>query len=360
MDFIVALPESDGYDKIWVIVDRLTKMAHFIPLTSGDPSPVSELAKAFAKEIWRLHGLPSKILSDRDSQFTSRFWNELMSHLGVTLKLSTAFRPQTDGQTEIVNQILEQCLRHFCSYQQDDWAELLPFAEYALNTATSKVTKCHHFLQIMVFNLRRNGHAPRRVQNGQTQEAKYYCLVGRQSGRTYGQTLRLPQKKNARYYDRKVMTPPDFKVGDLVMIVARNMKTKRPCKKLDHKKIGPVKILKNIGIRAFRVELPTTIEVHNVIHVSLLEPYRKSKFPGRHQPPPPPEEVEGEENLDVESVANSRYNKKRKRVEYLDFWKGFPLEQANWEPWESLEGTVKEAIQSFHKSNPKLPKDKRG
>jgi hypothetical protein len=81
------------------------------------------------------------------------------------------------------------------------------------------------------------------------------------------------------------MTPPDFKVGDLVMIDARNMKTKRLSKKLDHKKIGPVKILKKIGTRAFRVELPTTIEVHNVFHVSLLEPYRKSKVPGRHQPP---------------------------------------------------------------------------
>jgi hypothetical protein len=103
-------------------------------------------------------------------------------------------------------------------------------------------------------------------------------------GRTYGQTFKTAQEKNARYYDRKVMTPPDFKVGDLVMIDARNMKTKRPSKKLDHKKIGPVKILKKIGTRAFRVELPTTIEVHNVFHVSLLEPYRKSKVPGRHQP----------------------------------------------------------------------------
>jgi hypothetical protein len=107
------------------------------------------------------------------------------------------------------------------------------------------------------------------------------------------------------------------------------------------------------------MELPTTIEVHNVFHVSLLEPYRKSKVPGRHQPSPPPEEVEGEENWEVESVANSCYNKKRKRVEYLVFWKGFPPEQASWEPWESLEGTAEEAIQSFHKSNPKLQKDKR-
>jgi hypothetical protein len=111
MDFIVALSEADGYDKIWVIVDRLTKMAHFIPLTSGDPSPVSELAKAFAKEIWRLHGLSSETLSDRESQFTSRVWNGLMSHLGVKLKLSTAFRPQTDGQTEIVGAVFTALLQ---------------------------------------------------------------------------------------------------------------------------------------------------------------------------------------------------------------------------------------------------------
>jgi hypothetical protein len=83
MDFIVALPESEGYDKIWVIVDRLTKMAHFIPLKSGSQSPVTELAKAFAKEVWRLHGLPSEILSDRDTQFTSGFWTELMVHLDI-------------------------------------------------------------------------------------------------------------------------------------------------------------------------------------------------------------------------------------------------------------------------------------
>jgi hypothetical protein len=134
--------------------------------------------------------------------------------------------------------------------------------------------------------------------------------------------IKTAQGKNARYYDRKVMTPPDFKVGDLVMIDARNMKTKRPSKRLDHKKICPVKLLKKIGTRAFSVELPTTIEVHNVFHVSLLEPYRKSKVAGHHQPPPPTEEVEEEQNWEVESVANSRYNKKRKRVEYLVFLEG--------------------------------------
>jgi hypothetical protein len=191
------------------------------------------------------------------------------------------------------------------------------------------------------------------VRNGHTQQARYYCLVGEDRRAN----IQVALEKNARYYDRKVTTPPDFMVGDLVTIDVRNMKTKRPSKKLNHTKIGPVKILKKIGTRAFRMVLPTAIEVHNVFHVSLLEPYHKLGIPGCHQPPPPPEEVEGEENWEVEFVANSRYNKKKKRVEYLVFWKGYPPQQASWEPSKSLEGTAEEAIQSFHKLNPKFPRD---
>jgi hypothetical protein len=162
-----------------------------------------------------------------------------------------------------------------------------------------------------------------------------------------------------RLTDRKVMEPPAFKVGDLVMIDARNLKTQRPSKKLDHKKIGPVKILKKIGTRAYRVELPPTIKVHNVFHVSLMEPYRTSKFPNRRQSPPPSEEVEGEASWEVESVADSRYHKGRKRVEYLVFWKGYPPEQASWEPWKSLEGTAEESLKKFHKESPSKPRHKR-
>jgi hypothetical protein len=145
MDFITTLPESDGYTQIWVIVDRLTKMAHFIPLKTKEESPVRDLAVIFAKEIWRLHGLPSDIVSDRDTRFTSHFWQELMKHLGTHLSMSTAFHPQADGQTERINAILEQYLRHFCGFQQDDWAELLPLAEHAYNTAVSETTKMSPF-----------------------------------------------------------------------------------------------------------------------------------------------------------------------------------------------------------------------
>jgi hypothetical protein len=109
MDFIVGLPESSGFTKIWVIVDRFSKMAHYIPLPTLNKT--EDLAKLFLKEVWRLHGLPDDIVSDRDSRFISHFWQSLMSLLNVKLKMSTSFHPQTDGQTERVNQTLEHYLR---------------------------------------------------------------------------------------------------------------------------------------------------------------------------------------------------------------------------------------------------------
>jgi hypothetical protein len=132
----------------------------------------------------------------------------------------------------------------------------------------------------------------------------------------------------AKWYNAKAQEQPKFKVGDKVMIDARNFKTKRPSKKLDHKKIGPVRIVKLIGKRAVRVELPTSMKQHNVFNVTSLEHYRESRIPGRRQEPPPPDEIEGEKFWVVEGIAKSRLNKREKRVEYLVFWKGYPPEEA--------------------------------
>jgi len=143
MDFIVRLPKSEGYTKIWVIVDRFSKMAHFIPLKTEEH--IKELALIFVKKIWRLHGLTETIISDRDTRFTSKFGMSLMQLLQVKLNVSTAFHPETDGQTERVNQTLEQYLRSYCSYQQDDWVSLLPYAEHAYNILLSESTKASPF-----------------------------------------------------------------------------------------------------------------------------------------------------------------------------------------------------------------------
>jgi len=118
-------------------------MAHFIALETKEH--IKELALTFVKEIWRLHGLPESIFSDGDTQFMSKFWTRLMQVLQVKLTMSTAYHPESDGQTERVNQTLEQYMRSYCTYQQDDWVLLLPLAGHTYNTSTSESTKATTF-----------------------------------------------------------------------------------------------------------------------------------------------------------------------------------------------------------------------
>jgi len=134
MDFITELPVSEDCDQLWVVIDRFTKMAHFVPLREKG---AADLAKIFAREIWRFHGLPTDIVSDRDSRFTSEVWQELLKKLGIRPRMSTAFHPQTDGQTERLNQTIEAYLRNFVNHEQDDWVRLLPMAEFAYNNSVT-------------------------------------------------------------------------------------------------------------------------------------------------------------------------------------------------------------------------------
>jgi len=142
MDCITDLPNAKGYNQCWVVVDRFTNMAHFIPLKNRK---AKELAGIFVCEIWRLHGLPKRIVSDRDTVLTSSFWQEVIRLSEVALDKSSAYHPQTDGQTELVNQVLEHYLRTYCTWDQDNWVELLPFAEFCYNNTVHSATKLTPF-----------------------------------------------------------------------------------------------------------------------------------------------------------------------------------------------------------------------
>jgi len=113
-------------------------MAHFIPLKNRK---AKDLALIFVKEVWRMHGLPKRVISDRDTVFMSSIWGEVMRLLEVQLDKLSAYHPQTDGQTELINQILENCLRTYCMWNQDDWVDLLPFAEFSYNNTVHTATK---------------------------------------------------------------------------------------------------------------------------------------------------------------------------------------------------------------------------
>ena len=136
---IIDLPRPQVYTCILVIVDLFTKMAHFVPCSKPPTAP--ETAQLYLQYVLRLHGLLTHLISDRGSQFTSRFWQALHTSLGIQVHLSSAYHPQTDGETECINATLEQYLRCYTCYQQDDWATLPPLAEFAYNNTIHLFTK---------------------------------------------------------------------------------------------------------------------------------------------------------------------------------------------------------------------------
>ncbi len=150
MDFITDLPPSHGFDTLLVVVDQLSKQAHFVPTIRSLDAP--GLAQLYLSAIFKLHGLPSSIVSNRDPLFTSLFWDSLTSQLGIQLKLSMAYHPQMDGQTEHVNQCIEQYLWNFCSYQQDDWVDWLGIAEFHYNNLVHESTHVSPFFANYSFN----------------------------------------------------------------------------------------------------------------------------------------------------------------------------------------------------------------
>ena len=373
MDFIVGLPESSGHTKIWVVVYRFSKMAHFIPLSTN--TPIKEIANIFLSEIWCLHGLPNSVVSDRDSCFQSKFWLCVMELLDIDGRMSTAFHPQSDGQTERVNQILEQYLRSYCSYQQDVWAELLPLAEHAYNSAASESTKVSPFEANYGFSPRTNWLETKKTKQINTAGSDLY-----EGWTSVWQEMRVnlerAQARQRKWYDKKHLPAPEYntledvaagraKFADKVMLNRHNVKTKRPTEKLDHKYFGPFVIKRKVGQRAYELELPPRMASHPVLYVGLLEPYRESADPTRKQDPLVPDEVDDQPSYVVEEIVDSRWYglngaKFPKRfVQYMVVWAGYGPEENSWELYEVLEGTAEKALKDNHSKYSRSPRDPR-
>jgi hypothetical protein len=237
MDFITDLPESEGCRTIWVVVDCFTKMAHFVGLKEKTAAAV---ARQFVNHIWKLHGLPDNIVSDCDTAFTSKFWKEVMSFLGIKQRMSTAFHPHTDGQTERVNQVLEAYLREYCSYEQDDWMQLLPLAEYAYNNSFSTATGLSPFYANYGYHPRTNWPTAEAPRNPRSKLYTHWLHAVHQQAI---ERLEKTRERMAKHWDASKREGPKFAEGDYVMLDGRHIKTKRACKKLDAKLYGPFRIL---------------------------------------------------------------------------------------------------------------------
>jgi hypothetical protein len=348
MDFITDLPPSNSFDSIFVLVDRLTKMAHFVPCKKTSSS--EDTARLFLDNVYRYHGLPDDIVSDRGTQFVSKFWKSLFEILKVDIKLSSAFHPQTDGQTERVNQVLEQYLRCTINYQQDDWTEYLPFAEFAYNNTLHASTQQTPFFANYGYHPKLDLLNP--VANNNP-AAEGFAKQLSELQATLRLQLQTAQESYKASADKFRNEAPTFKIGDKVWLLRRNIKTKRPCDKLDYRRLGPFIIQKQINPVAYRLELPAIMKVHPVFHVSLLEPYRESAFPGRVQGPPPSIEIENHEEYEVDKVLDSR--RRRGKLEYFVHWSGYDINERTWEHAENL-ANAPEKVQEFHQRYPHKPK----
>ena len=238
-----------------------------------------------------------------------------MRLLDVSQDMSTAYHPQTDGQTERVNQVLEQYLRTFCAWDQRDWLELLPYAEFCYNNTVHSATKVTPFYANFGYNPIDN--YPAEVVESNVPAAEEYVENLAKLRKDMRETLILAREKMAKYYNRNVSEKePTFKVGDKVMVHAKNIKTKRKSKKLDHKMRGPFKVKRLIGSYAYELALPYGAgKVHPVYHISLLEPYHRNEIPGRRSPSPQPVVDLGDDIWEVGKILASRVHKKR--VQYL-------------------------------------------
>ena len=336
MDFVTGLPKTTrNYDSIFVIVDKLTKAVHLILVKKT--ATATDIAQVFVKEIVRLHGIPARIISDRDTKFTSKFWQAMFQSLGTQLNLSSAYHPETDGQTERVNQVIEDMLRAYCSQQPQHWIKFLPLVEFAYNSS-------HH---------RSLGMSPFKALYGQE------CLVPL---RLADPTLHVPAAKSTlEEMDKQLLVIRDnlkrasdrqksyadlhrsarsFDKGEQVFL---RVKPKRSSlklgkfRKLAFRYCGPFEILRRMGEQAYELALPPHMRIHNVFHVSLLKKYiSDSQHVLNHDDTILINQEEFQ--MEPEQILEVKEKKLRHRTlrEVLVQWKGYLVEDASWENWDRL------------------------
>lgn len=355
MDFIEPLPTSDGFDSILVIVDRLTKWSIYIPTTTTINS--QKLAQLILDNVIAQHGIPESIVSDRGTKFVSRFWKHITSRIGIQVRLSTAYHPQTDGQTERMNQILEHYLRTFGNYLQDDWSTWLGLASFVYNNSTHSGTQHSPFFANF-------GYHPRWIDDVRTMEGPDVPTASQMVTDLLdlhslcSANIAEANRRYSKYYDAKRIDGPRYKVGDLVLLSLKNIKTKRPSKKLDLKLAGPYPIIENIGSHAHRLQLPPTMKIHNVFHTSLLQPYRQPSYPTQNDLRPGPIEIDDDgEIYEISTILNSRNNPHTGKLEYLIEWVGYEGDdsETGWEPKENLV-EADEYLADFHTRYPDKPR----
>ena len=312
VDFIMKLPVSKGHDSILVVCDRFLKMSHFVVTT--EKTTAEGLARLFRDNVWKLHGLPESVISDRGPQFTAGLTRELNKMLGIETKLSMAYHPETDGQTERTNQELEQYLRMYVNHRQNNWSEWLATAEFAFNNKVHTATKMSLF-QVNYGREPRMGFDIRK--KGKNEKAEEFVKEMKERHEEARAALVKSQEEMKRQADRSRKEVEEYRVGDKVLISTKDFSAelmKRATKKLTEKFIGPYVVKKIVLENTVELELPASLRVHPVVNVRRIVKYRE-QIEGQKKIPPLPVEVAGEKEYEVEEILDRQ--ERRGKTKYL-------------------------------------------
>ena len=270
IDFITGLPKSRGFEAVLVVVDRLSKYSHFLLLKH--PYTAKSVAELFVREVVRLHGIPMSIISDRDPIFVSHFWSELFKLQGTQLNMSSAYHPETDGQTEVTNRCLESYLRCFASEQPKTWSYWIPWAEFWYNT-TFHVSIGRTPFEVVY------GRQPPSIIRFLSNETKVAAVALELSERDEAlnqlKAHLLRAQQQMKTYSDKKRREVKFKVGEWVFLKLRPHRQQSVVKRINAKLVarfyGPSKIITQVGEVAYKLQLPKRSKIHPVFHVSLLK-----------------------------------------------------------------------------------------
>ncbi|KAF8748459.1 hypothetical protein RHS01_10848 [Rhizoctonia solani] len=311
-DMIVDLPKDGSNDSILVIVDSFTKYGIFVKCSKKLKAP--ELAELFLEHVWKRHGMPEKTVSDRGRVFNNKFLKALYKRLGIDPHFSSAYHPQSDGQTERVNPSIEHFLRAYSGINQRDWTKWLPMAKFAYNNAVHSSTGKTPFKALY-------GWEPTLTPSNvptDVPEADDLAQAMEAQWREVESALRQSKQRMTAGEDG---SPIEFEIGEEAWLDAKNVN------------------LKTLNLQpGLPPRTPPTMRIHNVFYVGLLSKVKRDKkraFENR----PPPVTVDGEEEYEVEGItdAEERNGKWFFRVK----WKGYGLEENTWEPRENLKNAEK-------------------
>ena len=349
----MAPPKSSGYDSVLVIVDRFSKMAHFVPCNKNNNS--RRLAILFCHNVFCLHGIPSDIVSDWGTTFASALWIEFCSLLGPKVCLSTSFQPQTDGQTERTHQGLAAYLRAFTNYQQDDWSSLLDTAKFAYNNANRSATGQSPFFTVYGYNsssvLDQPAAtlllSPRFTRRSPMPHAHNAATALVRAHNNASNALAAARERMATATNRLRATPPPFAVGQKFLLRSEHLFVDRPSQKLSDKYVGPFTIVNKrehadtLSYKSnplvFRLDIAALTAsrsgktVHDHFHVDQLVLYQEpDSVPGRPCLVRPPPTVLNDNLYVVSSIKASRLY--RRKMQYFVLWERYGDEDAQWVP----------------------------